>query len=143
VVIAVGALGAAFGLSACTTPYGQSTTVTTIHAPGSPTTVPSTAAASSARTLLNQNGQGSGVSKTFHASVTPWKLNWGITCYSGRGRGSFNVLKKTTGGFESVWTRSVRIAESYNASASFRQAGVFKIEISSSCTWNAFVTEPN
>ena len=141
-MVAVGALGAAFGLGACMTPYGQSTTVTTIHASDSPTTVPSTTAPSTSRTLLNQSGQGSGVSKTFQASVTPWKLNWGITCYSKRGRGSFNLLKKTSGGYESVAIRSVKIAESYDANATFRQAGVFKIDISTSCTWNAFVTEP-
>lgn len=138
----MGALGSALGLGACTTPFGHSTTETTIHAPGSPTTIPSTAPPSTTRVLLNQSGQGSGVSKTFAASVTPWNLNWSIICDSKRDGGSFNVLKRTTRGYESIGIRSVKIAASYDANAIFRQAGVFKINVSTSCTWYAFVTEP-
>jgi hypothetical protein len=141
-VIAVGALGAALGLGACTTPFDQSTTVTTIHAPGSPTTIPPTTVPATAQELLNQSGQGSGVTKRFAASATPWKLNWSITCGSKRGGGRFNVLQRTTSGYESIGSPSVKIAVSYDANAIFRQAGVFKIEVSSSCAWNAFVTEP-
>jgi hypothetical protein len=140
-VIAAGALGAALGLGACTTPFDQSTTVTTIHAPGSPTTIPSTTAPATTQELLNQSGQGSGITKRF-AAATPWKLNWSITCGSRRGGGSFNVLKRTTSGYESVGSPSVKIAVSYDANAIFRQAGVFMIEVSSACAWNAFVTEP-
>jgi|GEM_PF-3735389 len=120
----------------------QSTTATTIHAPGSPTTIPSTTAPSTTQELLNQSGQGSGVTKEFAASATPWTLNWSIICGSKRGGGTFNLLKKTTSGYESVGSPSVKIAESYDANAIFRQAGVFKIDVSTSCAWNAFVTEP-
>jgi hypothetical protein len=140
-VSAVGALGAALGLGACTTPFDQSTTVTTIHAPGSPTTIPQAAAPSTKQVLLNQSGQGSGVTKSFRAA-TPWSLNWSITCGSKRGSGSFNVLRRTTSGYESVGSPSVKVTESYGANAIFRHAGIYKIAVSTSCTWNAFVTEP-
>ena len=138
---ALAALTGALALSACALPI-QSTTNTTIHTPGSPTTIPATVAPNSARVLLNQFGSGPATSKSFAVTKTPWVLSWGISCTPKRGGGSVRVREKTTRGYRTIGVSAIRLGVYMELSPKYSQAGTFVIGISTNCGWSVFVTQP-